>query len=55
MMVNVHFICFADTVLLHTEKDNYHHLLKVLFYNALPRYVPCVLYYAIVSGLRLHV
>ena len=35
-MVNVHFICFADTVLLHTENDNFHHL---LFYNALPMHV----------------
>ena len=32
-MVNVHFIGFADTALLHTENDNFHHL---LFYNELP-------------------
>ena len=51
-MANVHFICYAVTMLLHTENDNFHQL---LFYNALPMYVPCVLYYAIVSGLRLHV
>ena len=34
-MVNVHFICFADTVLLHTENDNFHHF----YYNTLPMHV----------------
>ena len=35
-MLNVHFICFAGTVLLHTENDYFHHL---LLYNALPMHV----------------